>query len=197
MGPATYLTLLTGLAFGVIWLGCVLFLRLKKRKSVLYLALFTVFFVYLFKVLDYTLFQFQSLLLLKFFVPGLMLRGQEDGTSVNLIPLVTLTGADLKTSLLNVLLLVPFGFGLPFIARVQAKQVVAGGALLSVAIELAQLLTGYLAQMTFRIADVNDVIFNAIGAAMGYWAFALFARWWTPWLRSRRGGRVDWDGVPL
>ncbi|HET7768729.1 MAG TPA: VanZ family protein [Chloroflexota bacterium] len=196
MEPATYLALLTALACGVIWLGWVLFLRLKRRKSVLYLALCTVFSIYLFKVLDYTLFQFQSLLVLRFFVPGLMLRGQEDGTSVNLIPLVTLTGADLRTSLLNVLLLVPFGFGLPFIARLHAKQVIAGGALLSVAIELAQLLTGYLAHMTFRIADVNDVIFNTIGAAIGYWAFALFARWW-PWQRSRRGGRVEWDGERL
>ena len=187
MGPATYLALLTALAFGVIWLGCVLFLRLKKRKSVLYLTLFTVFFVYLFKVLDYTLFQFQSLLLLKFFMPGLMLRGQEDGTSVNLIPLATLTGADLKTSLLNVLLLVPFGFGLPFIARLRARQVVAAGALFSVAIELAQLLTGYLAGMTFRIADVNDVLFNTLGAALGCGAFALLAKWWwRPWERARR-----------
>jgi glycopeptide antibiotics resistance protein len=178
MEPATSLALLTALAFGLLWLGCVVFLRLKRGESALYLALFTVFFLYLFKVLDYTLFQFQSLLLLRYFVPRLILRGQEDGTSVNLIPLVTLTRADLRTSLLNVLLLVPFGFGLPFLAKLHAKQVVAAGALLSVAIELAQLLTGYLAQMTFRIADVNDVIFNTAGAAIGYGAFALLARRW-------------------
>ncbi|HEU5314710.1 MAG TPA: VanZ family protein [Chloroflexota bacterium] len=186
MEPATYLGLLFALPFGVLWVGCVVFLRLKEGKSFLYLALFTVFSIYLFKVLDYTLFQVQSLLLLRFFVPGLILRGQEEGTSVNLIPLVTLARGDLKTSLLNILLLVPFGFGLPFLVKVHAKQVVAAGALLSAAIELVQLLTGHLAHMTFRIADVNDVIFNAAGAAIGYGAFALFARWWWPWQRSRR-----------
>ena len=187
MGPAAYLGLLTALVCGLIWLGGALFLRLKRGKSFSYLALFTVFSIYLFKVLDYTLFQFQSLLLLRLFTPGLILRGQEDGTSVNLIPLVGLTGADLKTSLLNILLLVPFGFGLPFIAKVHARQVIAAGALMSVAIELLQLLTGQLAHMTFRIADVNDVIFNVMGAAAGYGAFALLARWWRPWERARAG----------
>lgn len=186
MEAATYLSLLTALFFGVIWLGCVVFLRLRKGKSFVYLGFFTVFYVYLFKVLDYTLFQFQSLLLLKVFVPGLMLRGQEEGASVNLVPLVTLAREDQRTSLLNVLLLVPFGFGLPFLAKLHAKQVVAAGALLSAAIELLQLLTGQLTDMTFRVADVNDVIFNTIGAAIGYWAYAMTARWWRPWQRSRR-----------
>ncbi len=65
MGNAMYFELLTVLPFGLIWFGIVAFLGLKKRKGLAYLIFFTVYYAYLFKVLDYTLFQFQSLLLLR------------------------------------------------------------------------------------------------------------------------------------
>lgn len=172
----TYFNAATALLFGLIWLGIVAFLRLKKGKSVAYLVFFTIFYLYLFKVLDYTLFQFQSLLLLERFMPDLILNGLSAGKSVNLVPLVTLILEDLKTSLLNILILVPFGFGLPFVTNLRMKQVVVAGALTSVAIELLQLATGLLADTTFRIADVNDVIFNTAGAAIGYMLFVGFVR---------------------
>jgi hypothetical protein len=100
-----YFDLLTVLLFGLIWIGIVTFLRLKKKKSLAYFIFFTIFYIYIVKVLDYTLFQFQSLVLLKYFMPDLILNGQTVGKNMNLIPLVTLTPQDLKTSLLNILLL--------------------------------------------------------------------------------------------
>ena len=78
---------------------------------------------------------------------------------------------DLRTSLLNILMLIPFGFGLPFVTRLQMKGVIVLGALFSVAIELLQLLTGLMARMTFRTADINDVIFNTVGTTLGYMLF--------------------------
>ena len=158
----------TLLIFGSIWGGIVLFLRAKKKASVVYLLFFTVFYIYLYKVLDYTLLQFQSLLVLKHFLPHLILNGSAAGESINLIPLVTLTAADSRTSLLNVLLMVPFGFGLPFITNWSATRIVMMGGLFSIAIELLQLVTGLMAGMTFRVADINDVIFNTVGVAVGY-----------------------------
>jgi glycopeptide antibiotics resistance protein len=166
-----YFDLLTILLFGLIWIGIFTSLRLKKKKSLVYLIFFTIFYVYLFKVLDYTLFQFQSLLLLKYFMPDLILQGQTAGKSINLIPLITLTLADLKTSLLNILLLIPFGFGLPFITYFRMKKIVIIGALFSMVIEFLQLVTGFVAKLTFWIADINDVIFNTIGVAIGYILF--------------------------
>ncbi len=166
-----YFDLLTMLLFGLIGIGIVAFLRLKKKKSFVYLLFFTIFYIYIFKVLDYTLFQFQSLLLLKYFMPHLVLNGQSARESLNLIPLVTLTLQDLKTSLLNILLLVPFGFGLPFITNLRMKAIIIIGALFSMAIEIFQFVTGYFAQITFRIADINDVIFNTVGVAIGYILF--------------------------
>lgn len=167
-----YLDLLTVLLFSLIWICIVTFLRLKK--SLAYLIFFTIFYIYIVKVLDYTLFQFQSLIVLKYFVPDLILNGQTAGKAVNLIPFITLTAQDLTTSLLNILLLIPFGFGLPFITNYRMKKIVVIGMLFSIVIEFMQLITGYMAKITFRIADINDVIFNTVGVAIGYILFVGF-----------------------
>ena len=50
-----YFDLLTVLLFGLIWIGIVTFLRLKKKKSLAHLIFFTIFYAYIVKVLDYTL----------------------------------------------------------------------------------------------------------------------------------------------
>ncbi len=171
-----YFDLLTVLLFSLIWMGTVTFLQLKRKKDIVYLLFFSIFYFYPFKVLDYTLLQFQSLLLLKYFVPNLILNGQADGENLNLIPLVTLMPQDLTTSLLNILLLIPFGFGLPFISNLHMKKVIVIGVLFSITIELLQLVTGFIARVAFRIADVNDVIFNSIGVSIGYLLFVHFVR---------------------
>jgi glycopeptide antibiotics resistance protein len=176
MGIPFYFDLLTLILFGLILMSIIAFLRLKKRKSFAYLMFFALFYIYFFKVLDITLFQFQSLILLKYFMPNLILNGQTGEKSLNLIPLITLTPQDLKTSLLNILLFVPFGFLLPFVTNLRMKKVVIYGALVSITIELLQFWTGFLANITFRIADINDVIFNTVGVAAGYILFFAFVR---------------------
>lgn len=159
---------------GVVWLALAWHLH-RRGRNLVYLALFTMFFVYGFKVLDYTLFQFQSLLLLQHFDPNLILNGVPNDERLNLVPVVGLGSADIRTSLLNVALMVPFGLGLPFLTSLRWGSVVAAGALVSVAIELLQLVTGVLGGITFRVTDVNDVIFNAAGAGIGYLLFAAVA----------------------
>lgn len=162
------------LVFSLIWFGIVTFLRLKKRKRLVYLVFFTIFYVYIYKVLDYTLFQFQFQLL-EFFMPGrLILQGYTVGENINLVPLITLTPDDLKTSLLNILLLIPFGFGLPFITNLRIRKIVATGALFSIVLELLQLVSALMSRITFRIVDINDVIFNTVGVAIGYILFVGF-----------------------
>lgn len=170
------INIVTVLLLGMIWLGIAAFFMLKKKKDLVYVLFFTIFYIYLYKVFDYTLFQFQSLLLMKHFMPDLMVNGLSAGKSVNLIPLAILTPGDVKTSLLNILLMIPFGFGLPFITNFRMKRVVVSGALFSIIIEFLQLITGFMANTTFRVADVNDVIFNTAGAAIGYLLFVEFVR---------------------
>jgi glycopeptide antibiotics resistance protein len=109
-------------------------------------------------------------------MPDLILNGQTAEKSLNLIPLIMLTPQDLETSLLNILLLLPFGFGLPFITNFRIKKIVVIGALFSILIEFLQLITGFLAKITFRVADINDVIFNTVGVAIGYILFVGFVR---------------------
>jgi glycopeptide antibiotics resistance protein len=159
------------------WCGVVLLLRRRRQQvgaiRVLFLA---VFGVYVYKVVDVTLLQFQSLLLLQHLVPGLRLKGMAAGTSVNLLPLVTLTQRDVTTSLLNVLMMMPFGFGLPFVSRLRFPRVIVAAAVSSLAIETLQWVTGALSNTTFRVADVNDIIFNTGGAAIGYVLFIGFVR---------------------
>jgi len=159
---------------GVGWFALAWHLH-RRGRNLAYVALFTVFFVYGFKVLDYTLFQYQSLLLLQHFEPNLILNGVPDDERLNLVPVVTLESSDLRTSLLNVAMMVPFGLGLPFLTGLRWRSVVTAGALVSVAIELLQLVTGLLGGITFRVADVNDVIFNATGTGFGYLLFAAVA----------------------
>ena len=105
-----------------------------------------------------------------------MLQGIAAGKEVNFIPLITLTPEDIKTSLLNILLFMPFGFGLPFITNFRMKKVVVLGAVFSIVIELLQLMSGLVAGMTFRVADINDVLFNTLGVLIGYMLFVGFVR---------------------
>jgi len=172
------------LLFAVLWVVLLVILRVRREAGWVHLLLVAIFGAYLYAVLDVTLLQFQSLLLLKLFQPDLILRGIEAAQSLNFVPLVGLSIGDLPTSLLNILMLVPFGFGLPFLIGFRFARVVASGALFSLAIEALQLATGQLAGTTFRVADVNDVIFNTTGAAIGYLLFIGFLRL----LRAARGG---------
>jgi glycopeptide antibiotics resistance protein len=155
----------------LIWIGITVFLRLKKKKSLVYLLFFTILYFYIVTVLNYTLYQYQSLIILSHFTSNLMLHGLAAGKSLNLIPIITLTPQDLKTSLLNILLMMPFGFGLPFLTDFRMKKIVFTGFLVSVVIEFLQFVTGFVSNTTFRIADVNDLIFNTIGVAIGYILF--------------------------
>lgn len=166
--------------FSVIWLTLILFLKKRHKKSGIFLFFFTLFYIYLFTVLHYTLFQFQSLLVLKLILSDLILRGLEAEEHINLIPLLMLSADDIQTSLLNILLFLPFGVGLPLITSFRMKQVIFTGSLLSIGIEALQFSTGYLAGMTFRIADINDVFFNTVGTAVGYIIFITFIKWLRP-----------------
>lgn len=80
----------------------------------------------------------------------------------NLIPFAGM-GADLKNCLLNVVLFVPLGFGLPLLWKKYraGKRTVLFGLLMSLAIEALQV-------FTYRATDVNDVITNTLGTALGY-----------------------------
>lgn len=80
----------------------------------------------------------------------------------NVIPFAYMF-SDYKSSLLNVLLFVPLGFFLPVFGKRYANLLwtVLFGFCFSLAIELMQI-------FTFRATDINDLMTNTFGAAIGW-----------------------------
>lgn len=75
----------------------------------------------------------------------------------------------------NIAAFVPFGILLPLIVRTRwsAAVVLVGALWLSAAIELGQLAISYWIGFAYRSTDVDDVILNVLGAALGYLVFQL------------------------
>ncbi len=110
-----------------------------------------------------------GVLMVTMFPMHLFLYGLTDGSDwsarLNLIPITTI---DTPTFNLNVAMMIPLGVLLPLLTPVRSwTAALRWGALISFGIESAQ----FLGQVLFsagRLADVNDVIANAIGAVFGY-----------------------------
>lgn len=69
----------------------------------------------------------------------------------------------------NILLFVPFGFLVPLLWRIKKHKVILSGCLASVLIEICQLFLS-------RSTDVDDVILNTLGTALGLMLFLLYYR---------------------
>jgi glycopeptide antibiotics resistance protein len=85
---------------------------------------------------------------------------------INFIPILTI---DIPGFVLNILMLLPFGMYLPLLNSkiVSAKKAAKYGFFLSLSIEVLQL-TLEIALGSGRTADINDIIANTLGAAVGY-----------------------------
>ena len=82
-------------------------------------------------------------------------------------------------NLQNVLLGVPFGFGLPFVLRRTGSWLIAGCLLLGVGLEGAQAVACLVVGAAYRSIDINDLICNDLGALFGLLLFALATRRFT------------------
>jgi len=85
---------------------------------------------------------------------------------INFIPILTI---DIPSFVLNVIMLIPFGIYLPLLnGKVgSAKKAAMNGFFLSLSIEVLQL-TIEVTLGSGRIADINDLIANTLGAAVGF-----------------------------
>jgi glycopeptide antibiotics resistance protein len=162
----------------IIFLGMAIFLFVvwrQKRKFSYVLCLF-IFLAYLFLAIRETLFPIYiqaSYIEARKHLPLL--------TGVNLIPFYFGRSQNIDGIILgifqNILLTMPFGFGLSFVLPTRIKNiiwlVVVGGGL---GFEMAQLLICLAIGYTYRVIDVNDILCNSIGALIGY-AFFRFFSW--------------------
>jgi glycopeptide antibiotics resistance protein len=121
-------------------------------------------------------------------------RRAVQGVEVNLIPLASLiravatgtTPSVIDQSIGNVVMLMPVGVYVPLLVRRtrHAERIVLIGLALSLAIELGQLLISSLLGYTYKIAEVDDVVLNTGGVAIGFAGYLLISHW-RPNLASR------------
>jgi glycopeptide antibiotics resistance protein len=101
-------------------------------------------------------------------------------SSVNFVPFYFgqfgLTAGGLRLLVYNILLTLPFGFGINFLTRMNVKKIVSVSIFLGLGLEIAQLLLSLALRYPYRVVDINDAIFNAFGVLLGYGFFKLFAR---------------------
>ncbi len=92
------------------------------------------------------------------------LGGIKLGRDINLIPLKDFMQ---MTSVLNIVMFVPIGFLLGLIEGIKWKKITMIGFSISFFIEISQILVNVFIGYNFRIADVNDLIFNTLGTIIG------------------------------
>lgn len=87
--------------------------------------------------------------------------------TINVIPFIPMAD-DIKNSILNVILFIPFGIMLPFLWKnfFSLKSIILFGFGKSLIIEILQV-------FTFRATDINDLITNTAGAILGYLIFKI------------------------
>lgn len=145
------------------------FIKYKRKVPNVYLVYFSIFFVYLIGVLKYTIFPIP----LDPFMKEVMLKETTFLDGINLIPFMS--PPSFKQTILNMVLSMPFGFGISYITRISKKKLILLGVSFGIIIELLQLMISLLIGFTYRSIDINDVIVNFIGVIMGYLIFRLFS----------------------
>ncbi len=153
---------LSVLVFLIIYIPIFFYLKKLKNKDKTFLILCTLFYIYIVIVIKYTLFP-------------IMLRDTTHDYIVayNLIPLLTLNEFEIKTSILNIIMFIPFGFLFYIISNFKFKKTLITAFLTSSFIELVQYSIA-LFFIPFRVLDINDVIFNSAGAFIGILIYLSF-----------------------
>jgi glycopeptide antibiotics resistance protein len=82
-------------------------------------------------------------------------------------------------NLQNVLLALPFGFGLPFALRRNGLGLIVGCLLLGAGLEGAQAVASLIVGWAYRSIDLNDLICNDLGALFGLLLFTIVTRRFT------------------
>ena len=149
-----FVTIIIGIAIYLTWCW---FINKKYHKEKIYYIYSTIMFVFFLALIKVTLF------------PIMMIDGMPSNVteSINFIPFANGIG---RTDILNLVMTIPFGIGMPFISRMNnlAKSAISG-VILGICIELIQYLETFLTGgFTLRTIDINDVIFNALGTLVGF-----------------------------
>lgn len=132
----------------------ILLMKLKKKESILNCFLFSLFYLYI-----------ALLLKIVFFPIPINLMGFD--ANYNFIPFTHLT---LRNVIGNILLFIPLGCYLPLAYEKFRSfiKILIMSFLCSCSIEITQGIIGIIISRRYRVVDINDVIFNVIGALIGF-----------------------------
>jgi glycopeptide antibiotics resistance protein len=158
------------LLIGLSVLVCLLFVFWRQRRSLPYLLFFSIFWLYLLVVVSTVIFPIVIDLQASWasFFPDINFRPFYFGACS--IPL-----SCAKDVILNILLTVPFGFGVNFLLKVKPRSFLWLAPTIGLMFELSQLLVLLIFKSRFHAIDINDAIFNGIGVLIGYALFRVFA----------------------
>ena len=161
-------------------LPCIIYLLVKRRKYKIPILLIIIFVLYIWQVYDLT--DAGGLCDIIYVPDGAINYSGIIKAKINLIPFNVID----RSFFLNILMLVPFGFLVPFIWKNYRKlyKTVLLGSGFSLMIELSQLITT-------RATDINDLIANTIGALIGYVIWKIFSLCFGAQLKESVGGNTD------
>jgi len=157
-------------AIDFIILALIYFLFFKKwnRQSKKALIINTLMYIYIVMVLFVTLMPFP--------IPFINGTNNIFLETVNLIPFKDLRlnyyGA-IREIILNVIMIMPFGFLYPIIKKSGILKTVAVCFLFSLLIESTQLLSAFWGGLSSRTFDVTDLITNTFGGLLGFLFFII------------------------
>ena len=154
----------------------IVILRLAK-KSWPYLFFFSAFWIYLMFLVGLVVFPIPLVAPLK--IDKLGLSFQSALSEIHLIPhnyrdfdhFSTYTTFEI---LANVLLTIPFGFGILWVWPSLSKMMLPMALLVGFLNETAQFLLMVIWGFSYRVVDINDVILNTLGVLIGYILFVIF-----------------------
>lgn len=164
------LTIIIGIVILIILL---VYLKIRIKVENVYLVFYSIFYLYLMGVLKYTIFPIP----LDPYMAEVMSENTTFLNGINLIPFIFKATEYLihKQVLLNIVLSIPFGFGISYITKVSKSKLIVLGLLFGVAIEGLQLIISLTIGYTYRYIDINDIVFNFIGTLIGYCIFRFFS----------------------
>jgi glycopeptide antibiotics resistance protein len=160
-------------AVGALILLIVLPFLWKRNRSFPFLVCFSVFWVYALLVVKVTLFPIP----VNSTTIEILREERPFMSFVNLIPgnLDYLGAVQVRELLYNVLLALPFGFGLSFLTRLTWKKVLFAALAFGLVVEGMQLIISLVLGFPYRSIDINDLLLNAVGVVLGYALFLAFA----------------------
>lgn len=159
------------LPFILIWTFYRLMVRKKHKVGIFREAVINLFFIYFLAVIYFTFFKY-----------GMLGISFNKSRYLNLVPLIETIkmftgnfmglGNSLYNVVGNILLFVPLGFFIPLLFKKgeNLRKVLMYGFIGSLSVEVIQYFTA------INITDIDDIIFNTLGAGLGFVCYKIFKR---------------------